>query len=203
MAIRITGGAARGRQLRVPSGPVRPTQDRVRAAIFSMLSGRLERACVLDLYAGTGALGLEAWSRGASLVAWVERDRRIYDNLRGNVESIIGRAPAWSLPQLTSPAGAVCVCDDVLHFLDSRPGRRGAMMFDLVLADPPYDRSGANIKKILPALAQGDILESDAWLVLEQARGLEPVASPDWNLVRDRCYGETRICMYRRAGAGE
>ena len=191
MAIRITGGAARGRQLRVPSGPVRPTQDRVRAAIFSMLIGRLDRARVLDLYAGTGALGLEAWSRGASLAVWVERDRRIYANLRGNVEMLTGGG-----------AGAVCVCDDVLRFLAGRPGR-DAMMFDLVLADPPYDRSGAGIKKLLPALAQGGMLESNAWLVLEQARGLEPVASPDWDLVRDRCYGETRICIYRRAGAGE
>ncbi len=167
-----------------------------------MLSGRLDRARVLDLYAGTGALGLEAWSRGAVLVAWVERDRRIYDNLRGNVESIIGPVPAWSLPQLSSGAGAVCVCGDVLRFLDGR-APAGAARFDLVLADPPYDRSGAHIKKLLPALAQGGILESNAWLVLEQARGLEPVASPDWDLVRDRCYGETRVCMYRRAGAGE
>lgn len=191
MKIRITGGGARGRQLRVLEGPVRPTQDRVRAAIFSMLVGRLSGARVLDLYAGTGVLGLEAWSRGASSVTWVEHERRTYANLCANVEALTGGG-----------TGFICVCGDVMRFLTGHL-RCSVDMFDLVFADPPYAKSASEIKKLLPTLAQGSILAADAWLVLEQASELKPVAEPAWELIRDRRYGETRICIYRRSGAKE
>ena len=143
------------------------------------------------LYAGTGALGLEAWSRGALSVTWVEHERRVYTNLRANVEALTGGG-----------AGFVCICDDVMRFLAGRL-RCSSDMFDLVFADPPYTQNASEIKKLLPTLAQGSILASDAWLVLEQASGLEPVVDPAWELIRDRRYGETRICIYRRSGAGE
>ena len=88
MAIRITAGEWRGRQLKVPHGDVRPAQDRVRLAVFSSLADRVPGARVLDLFAGTGAYGLESLSRGAASVIWVENDRRVLAVLRENIESL-------------------------------------------------------------------------------------------------------------------
>ena len=203
MAIRVTGGVLRGRQLRVPAGAVRPTQDRVRAAVFSMLGASVAHARVLDLFAGTGVLGLEAYSRGAALAVWVERQRRVWANLCENIRALSGAAPAVALDRDGPATGLVCICDDVLRFLSRRAAAGTGLQFDLVFADPPYERDGALLKKLLPALAPGSILHPNAGLVLEQPSALAPLATPGWDLLRDRRYGETRVCIYRRAAAGE
>ena len=85
--MRLTGGVHRGRLLKVPAG-IRPTQDKVRAAIFSSLAALVPGARVLDLFAGTGALGLEAWSRGAAWVEWIENGKNTLRALRDNVRTL-------------------------------------------------------------------------------------------------------------------
>lgn len=188
--MRITGGMLKGRILKVPAGPLRPTQDKVRAALFSMLGEVVAGARVLDLFAGTGALGLEAWSRGAAFVCWVDSDPGVQRVLRANVEV------------LCAPGGgrAECRRDDAFRFLE-RPPAGGA--FDLVLADPPYDRDGTKrwLEKTLLALQAGPILAPEGLLAFEQGAGERVPAPEGWDLLRDRKYGESRLLLYRRQTA--
>ncbi|MFH1476034.1 MAG: 16S rRNA (guanine(966)-N(2))-methyltransferase RsmD [Verrucomicrobiota bacterium] len=179
MAIRITAGEWRGRLLQVPRGDVRPTQDRVRLAVFSSLADRVPGARVLDLFAGTGAYGLEALSRGAATVVWVENDRRVLTILRENVSILCG-----------PDRGVAVVSADVLRFLE-RGG--GGAPYDLIFADPPYDRDGGWLKKILPALAERSILKSNGLLVMEQSAHVPAVTRAGWQQLKRRVYGETQI----------
>ena len=182
----------------MPRGDVRPTQDKVRAAIFSALGEFAVGARVLDLFAGSGALGLEAWSRGAESVCWVEQDRRALAVLRENIR------------QLCPDGGerARCVALDAFRFLARRPAplpggaAHPAEWFDLVLADPPYDRTGAArwLEKTLPALAAGSMLRPGGLLVFELSAVEAAVPQAGWALTWDRTYGGTRVLMYRRAG---
>ncbi|MBI3987315.1 MAG: RsmD family RNA methyltransferase, partial [Lentisphaerae bacterium] len=143
--MRITGGVLGGRRLRVPSGPVRPTQDRVREALFSSLAAFIPGARVLDLFAGSGAVGLEALSRGAAFVCWVESNRRVFAVLHENIRTLAGDASArmgpkedaGGLPPGIDPAVAGLVLREALDFLSAAPPEAP---FDLVFADPPYDR---------------------------------------------------------------
>jgi len=179
MAIRITAGEWRGRLLRVPHGDVRPAQDRVRLAVFSSLADRVPGARVLDLFAGTGAYGLEALSRGAAAATWVENDRRVLAVLRENVTTLCG-----------PDRGAAVVPEDALRFL-VRGG--GDAPYDLVFADPPYDRDGGWLKKILSALTGRSILKSDGLLVMEQSVHVPAVTREGWQQLKRRVYGETQI----------
>jgi len=143
--MRIIAGLAKGRRIAAPPGSdVRPTGDRVREALFSSLQALLPGASVLDLYAGSGALGLEAASRGAAHVTLVERDRRTLTVLRDNVE-VVG------LPEVEVVAGEVTA-------ILAGPPAPGAP-FDLVLADPPYllpdAEVAAMLQAVLPHLAVG------------------------------------------------
>ena len=91
--MRVTGGSISRREIRVPNG-IRPTQDKVRAALFNSLGEAIVGTRVAELFAGSGALGIEAWSRGAALVCWVESDRRVLSTLKENVQSLcVGGAP--------------------------------------------------------------------------------------------------------------
>lgn len=188
--MRITSGQLGGRLLKSPPGATRPTQDKVRQAIFSALGEFTVGARVLDLFAGSGALGLEAWSRGAAEVVWVEEDRRALAVLKEN------------LRQLCPDAGAKtrCVGTDVFKFLEAWPKHPADVIFDLVLADPPYDRAGEWrwLEKTLPALEAGPILRPGGFLVFEQGAREQPVIRAGWALIWDRTYGGTRVFMYRR-----
>lgn len=125
--MRIVAGAWGGRRLRVPRGrSVRPTSDRVREAWMSAAGPELPEARVLDLFAGSGALGLEALSRGAASAVFVERGREALPVLRANIRS------------LGADESATVVADDVFRFLE-RPGEP----FDLAFADPPYGTGDA------------------------------------------------------------
>jgi 16S rRNA (guanine966-N2)-methyltransferase len=125
MSLRLIAGTLGGRYIAVPPGRItRPTGARVREAWFNLLGDRLEGAAVLDLFAGSGALGIEALSRGAAVVHFVERDRRVFEVLRRNIES------------LGVTEQAVLHRRDVFRFLASR---EAAGVFDIALADPPYD----------------------------------------------------------------
>lgn len=175
--MRIVAGLAKGRRLQAPPGDaVRPTADRAREALFSSLQPLLVDAHVLDLYAGSGALGLEAASRGAARVVLVERDRRILEVLRANVAAV-------GLP------GVEVVAGEVAAVLSGRGGRQlPGGPFDVVLADPPYATSADEVDAMLVALVTH--LAGDAEVVVERARRDPAPAWPDGVMVREpRRYG--------------
>jgi 16S rRNA (guanine966-N2)-methyltransferase len=186
--MRITGGRYRSRLLRAPRGQAtRPTSDRVREALFGILeaAGRVEGARVLDLYAGTGALGLEALSRGAAAATLVEFAPPALAVLRANIASlgVEDRARVVAL-DVSRALRAVC----------------SAGPFDLVVIDPPWllvDRGEA--QRVLSSLALDGLLTPAAWVVLEHsARSPPPDAGP---LVRTetRAYGDTALTFYKPA----
>ena len=185
--LRITGGSLGGRHLRVPPGTLRPTQDRVREALFSSLQALLPGASFLDLFAGSGAVGIEAWSRGAARVCWVESDRRVHPVLKANVGTLCGDA-----------AAAQCRLQDVYSFCR---GWRDAAGFDILFADPPYAVPGAGSgtgSRLLEEVRDAGLAIPGGLLVLEQgAREDAPVAD-GWELVRERSYGRTCLRIYRR-----
>ncbi len=187
--MRITGGTAKGRRLGVPPSGVRPTQDRLRESLFSSLGGALPGWSVLDLYAGSGALGLEAWSRGAARVVWVERRPRVLRVLRANVRVLCGDDPAFR-----------CLAGDA-----ARPDRLGLGddAFDLVLADPPYEsaRGGALLRCLLRGLAAARIVRPGSLAAFEQPASEPAVAEAGWVVLRDRRVGASRWVVYRHAPA--
>jgi 16S rRNA (guanine966-N2)-methyltransferase len=177
---RIIAGAARGRRLAVPKGTVtRPTSDRAREGLFATVAaihGPLHGARVLDLFAGSGAVGLEALSRGATRVVFVESDARVARVIRANVAVV-------ALP------GGEVVCDRVERFLRRGPGDEPAV--DLVVADPPYAASGAEVTEMLAALAGRGWLKPGALVAVERATRSGAVAWPGGYIPdRSRRYGE-------------
>jgi 16S rRNA (guanine966-N2)-methyltransferase len=180
----VTGGILGGRTLVAPAGRgVRPTTDRVREAIFARL-GAIGGARVLDLYAGTGALGIEAISRGAASVVFVERERASLDALRRN------------LAALGLGEGARIVARDAAAAV-AELGRAGDR-FDLVLLDPPYG-TGEDERALRAAVA-ARILASGAVLVVERSRrhALPPI--PGLVLQDERRYGDTIVSRLAPAG---
>ncbi len=178
--LRVTGGTLGGRRLRAPRGGLRPSADRVREATFARL-GDLEGAAVLDLYAGSGALGVEAVSRGAAAVVFVERAPRCLSVLRANIESL-GLGPVARVVRGDAPRAI------------QRLGRSG-QRFDLVLLDPPYASNEAG--RALEALVASGILARGARVVVESGRR-HPVPEVAGLVPLDeRRYGETvitRLC---------
>jgi 16S rRNA (guanine966-N2)-methyltransferase len=179
--MRITGGEFCGRPVKVPAGDkVRPTQDRVRGALFSMLAEQVPGARVLDLFAGSGAVGLEAISRGAREAVWVESDRRHVAILKANVQAFA--------------AAGLVVGDDCLRWLRRAEGAP----FDLVFADPPYEWALENgFAGIAALLRLRKLVRPGGILVAEQPAELPAAALPDWEMLRDRAYGHTRLVVYR------
>lgn len=185
--MRVIAGAAKGRRLTAPPGDrTRPTADRVKEAWFSSLQPRLPGAHVLDLYAGSGGLGLEALSRGAARVTFVEHDRRALAALRRNIEAVA--LPGTTVLAMDVPAALAGDLDDA--------------PFDVVLADPPYDTSAADLARVLAAVPRQ--LADGALVTVERSRR---DAAPTWpvELLPDepRRYGDTTLHRARRAAAGE
>jgi 16S rRNA (guanine(966)-N(2))-methyltransferase RsmD len=184
----------RSREVRVPKGErVRPTQDRVREALFSSLAPRLSGARFLDLFAGSGAVGLEAWSRGAAYVGWVEQDPRTYEVLRSNIAGLCGSEAGG-----TEDQGWRMVRSDVFRFLRGSPP---VQPYDMVFADPPYAKSrdegwGA---RLLTALVEPGWVSREGVFVLEQESGELPVVHPGWANRPPRTYGGSRLTIYERA----
>ncbi|MBF6464340.1 16S rRNA (guanine(966)-N(2))-methyltransferase RsmD [Nocardia beijingensis] len=176
---RIVAGAAGGRRLRVPPAGTRPTSDRVREALFSALDARLDFAGtrVLDLYAGSGALGLEALSRGAQHALLVESDRKAAAVVRGNIAEL-------GLPGAELRVGTVA---SVLQL-------GGAGVFDVVFSDPPYAVDNAAVLADLRSLTEHGWLRPGAFIVLERsARSPETAWPAGFVPAKSRRYGETRI----------
>ena len=186
---RIIGGTARGRRLRTPPGEAtRPTSDRVREALFSALEARLGSLAgrrFLDLYAGSGAVGLEAKSRGAVAVTSVESDRRTARLVQDN-------ARALDLP-------ADVVAHPVERLL-ARPPAGTTLPFDVVFADPPYPLGNEEVERVLGLLVTQGWLAEGAVVVLERsARSVEPSWPAGLVLDRTKEYGET-VLRYLHAG---
>lgn len=185
---RIIAGAARGRRLAVPRSGTRPTADRVREALFGSLDhllGGFAGARVLDLYAGSGALGLEAVSRGASRAVLVERDRRTAAIARENAR-VVG---SERVEVVVAP---------VSTFLGRPPEP-----FGLVLADPPYALSGDEVDGMLQRLLAGWLAPA-AVVVVERARAGTDLAWPSGlRAVREASYGGSTLWYGQRAPEGE
>jgi len=183
---RIIAGEAGGRRLAVPPGEgVRPTSDRVKESVFSALGpARLVGARVLDLYAGSGALGLEALSRGAAGVLLVERDAAAARAIRANIETLgfAGRAVLRA-----GAVGAVLA------------GPAPPDPYDLALLDPPYDTPPADLEAVLRRLVEGPWVGAEATVVVERAAGSSPLCWPaGWGSTWERCYGDTLVLFAQR-----
>lgn len=185
---RIIAGAARGAALTVPRRGTRPTSDRVREALFSAVEARmrLRGARVLDLYAGSGALGLEALSRGAAAAVLVERDPAAARVLRGNARSVTARLP--------DGAEARIVASGVERFLDGCRER-----FEAVFADPPYELAEPELARVLERLADGRLAHGALVVVERSARSPEPAWPAGLNPLHSRAYGETAVHYARSA----
>jgi 16S rRNA (guanine966-N2)-methyltransferase len=190
---RIIAGHARGLQLHsVPGEGTRPTTDRTREALFSWLAGRgwLDGTAVVDLFAGSGALGGEAASRGADRVLLVEKDRRAAGVCQKNAAAVNRRVGRDVVRVATGPVDRV---------LDG-PG--GAGPWDLVLADPPYPLAGPALTGTLQRIAA--VLVPDGLLVLERsARSAEPDWPAGLEVLEARTYGETVLYFCLRGGEGD
>jgi 16S rRNA (guanine966-N2)-methyltransferase len=186
---RIVAGAARGRRLATPPGRgPRPTSDRAREGMFSTLQtvlGDVDGARVLDLYAGSGAVGLEALSRGASHVLLVESDRRAAAVVAANVEQV-------GLP------GAVVRAAAVEHVVASSVPEKP---YDLAFLDPPYAVTDDEVRVVLGVLLERGWLVPGSVLVVERAtRGGSFVWPPGFEGDRERRYGEGTLWYGRAAG---
>jgi len=185
MALRVIAGVAGGRRLVAPKGDVRPTADRVKESLFAALGpDRLEGAVVLDLYAGSGALGIEALSRGAASAVFVDKDRRAHEALRTNLATT-GFAERAHVSQ--SAVGP--------YLARLTTGVATGPPFDLVFLDPPYDLAATELTRALEALARPGALATAATVVIETRRDLPPVLPPDWTVGWTRTYGDTLLTV--------
>ena len=179
--MRIVAGKWGGRRLRAPRGlSVRPTTDRVREAVFGILGDRVDGAAVLDLFAGTGAMALEALSRGASGAVLVESSPGAFEALKENVSAL-------------GATGAVCLP------LDYRKAVRGlaakGRKFSLVFLDPPYGKG--LVDRSAEEISRAGILVPGAVVVAERSARDTAEAIPEgWEERTDRRYGDTRITLY-------
>jgi len=187
--VRVISGSYKGRRLSAPSWTgLRPTSDKLRETIFNILAPRIAGARVLDLYAGTGALGIEALSRGAARVAFVERDRRAQDLIEDNLERC-GITDGY--------VNIRASVEDALARLRDRPAAADADRFDIAFLDPPYD-DGTTTTEMAGVLASAaDVMAQGAVLVLEHARR-RPSLPAAGRLVRTRevTAGDSALAFY-------
>jgi 16S rRNA (guanine966-N2)-methyltransferase len=177
--MRVIAGSAGGIRLAVPKRGVRPTMDRVKAAIFSSLGDAVVGARVLDLFAGSGALGIEALSRGAFSVVFVEGDQQSADSIEHNLAKT----------KLKGRVRQQGVFDFLRH-------ASGAEMFDIIFADPPYEKtkSGERLtEKLLANEAMPRLIEPGGILILEKHPGETLPEMEQWHLIRRKAYGATEV----------
>jgi 16S rRNA (guanine966-N2)-methyltransferase len=185
--VRVIAGSARGRRLTVPEGPnVRPTKDMVREAVFSALDARgaIVDATVLDLYAGSGALAIEALSRGANRAVLVEHDHRALDAVRANVDMLGWRDRTR------------VVANTAERFVAG--GSPAEAPFDLVFADPPYDTPAESVTALLTRLFASDWLAADAIVSVERPARHPVEAPPGCTTGWERTFGDTLVTFYWR-----
>jgi 16S rRNA (guanine966-N2)-methyltransferase len=185
--MRIVSGLARGRRLQAPRGTTtRPTSDRVREAVFSTLQSRigsLDGTRVLDLYAGSGAMGLEALSRGAASVVFVESNRAVARTLTDNIDRV-------GLP------GTEMVTANAAAFAKEAPDRAridaAHYPFDLVLCDPPYALGAPRLREVLVDLVRSGWLKGECELLVERDARDDASPWPEGEVIRDSSSGHSR-----------
>lgn len=177
--MRVIAGSAGGIQLDVPKRGVRPTMDRVKAAIFSSLGDQVVAARVLDLFAGTGALGIEALSRGAASVLFVENDRQSVMAIEKNLAK-------------TKLEGRVRQ-EEAFEFLRRSVSRE---QFQIIFADPPYEKTEAGerfTEKLLSNECLPEFLEPGGVFILEKHPGENMPKTDRWDVIRAKSYGATEV----------
>jgi 16S rRNA (guanine966-N2)-methyltransferase len=183
--MRVIAGSAGGIQLFVPKRGIRPTMDRVKAAIFSSLGEAVVGAAVLDLFAGTGGLGIEALSRGASSVLFVDDDRESIAAIRKNLA-------------ITKLDGRVRQ-QDVFDFLSRSKDHD---QFGIIFADPPYEKTPSGerfTEKLLSHESLARLLQLDGVFILEKHPAEDLPQRPFWNLLRRKTYGATEVLFFEHA----
>jgi 16S rRNA (guanine966-N2)-methyltransferase len=182
--LRIIAGVARGRTLGSVAGATRPTSDRAREGLFSSLLsefGSFEGLHVLDLFGGSGAIGLESLSRGATLVHVVEKDDEAQKTIENNYELVKKSNPSGKLQLFGMSAE---------RFLKDVPKTK----YHLVYIDPPYDFSNQAVEDVLSALYDGEFLSGDAFIAVERtARGAQFIWPDAYTPARERNYGQATI----------
>jgi len=154
--VRIIGGKFRGRNLTSVKGmKVRPTSDRVKECLFDIIGSKVVGSYFLDLFAGIGSIGIEALSRGASKVLFVEKDRQMVRVVRKNLEMLNDNELEYQISQLSAQS-----------FIRRYSGRK--LQFDLIYIDPPYNYE--KYEDLLRALSHGNLLEKDGLLVVEHSK---------------------------------
>lgn len=182
--MRVIGGALRGRRLDAPEGAsTRPTADRVREAIFSILQGEVEGAAVLDLFAGSGAMGLEALSRGAAHALFVDFDRGACAVIRANLES------------LGLEDRADIACTDTTKLIATEPSTGP---FDLIFIDPPYRIGAALAAEVIATADLKGWIAPRAHVVVEHAAaaGVDPMVR--FELDVEKKYGDSAVSVFRK-----
>lgn len=179
--MRVISGKAKGTRLASVKGlSTRPTGDRVKEALFSMIAPGLAGSSFLDLYAGSGAIGLEALSRGAESVVWVDANRACGNQIKKNLAR-------------TNLTGGVIYTSDVFSAL-KRLDKRGEQ-FDFIFLDPPYDQG--LVEKTLACLAELSLLKEDGIIIAEASKKEEaPLGVSKLCLEKIRTYGETVLLFY-------
>jgi 16S rRNA (guanine966-N2)-methyltransferase len=182
--LRVISGNLRGKRLFSPKGQkLRPTSDRVKEAIFDILQDQLQGQNVLDLFAGTGALGIESLSRGASRAFFVEESPKSLSALRRNIEECRLKERAEVLGRKVLPA---------LKILEGR-----GEAFGLIFLDPPYDKG--EVRRVLEALSSSSILTPCTLVVAEHSLTEEIESIPRLQRIDLRKYGRTRVSFFRPA----
>lgn len=185
--MRVIGGKAKGHRLVAPKGRVvRPTIDRVREALFSIIGPDLLQQRVLDLYAGVGTLGIEALSRGAEHATFVERDPRAVEALTRNLKSVRfdELAEVFRVP-----------VKDALRKLSAR-----GCEYDLIFLDPPYRIRTLDLRDVLEALLTRGLVVSGGRIILEHSSARPPVEIEGLGIESQRVYGDTALVFYRPEG---
>jgi 16S rRNA (guanine966-N2)-methyltransferase len=176
--MRVTGGIFRGRKLQTISGKAtRPTADKVRQAVFNILIHDIEGARILDIFAGSGALGIDALSRGARSAVFIESGRAQAGAIKANLQNLALKAE-------------VLVTDYRAAF---RTLSREHNKFDLIFADPPYDE--VTPAEIIEAVQQYGLLSPDGLLIIEHKRG-QAMESDKMRLLKKRRFGQTEVSFY-------
>jgi 16S rRNA (guanine966-N2)-methyltransferase len=190
--MRITGGIAKGRSISGPKAGctlIRPTSDRVREALFNIIAAELCGSAILDLYAGTGAFGLEALSRGAAAAVFVDQSRQAAQLIQESLARCAAGAKAALLQlDLAKP-------DSLARLKNRLPAD---MRFDLIFLDPPYEKSLA--AKTVAAVAQHNLLKNSGLLIAEERKNARlPAQCGTLRLYDQRSYGETGLWFYRQS----
>jgi len=184
--MRVVSGIAGGIPLKAPKTDLRPTMDRVKGAIFDSLGEAIVGARVLDLFSGSGGLGIEALSRGAAGATLVEKDALAVEAIHFNLAK-------------TRLQGAIVQTLDIFSFLHKLAIPGG---YDFILADPPYAKQKGERDfgvELLSDSAVAQALAPGGWFILEKLPGSPLPKGTDWELIRARRYGATEVAYFRRA----